>query len=80
MLKEKSEQDEMEARSNGSVNDELPASIDLRDLAFTYLVTPYVLVENPLNAEKLTSLMNDSDDEMTVDNLSESSEEEYELY
>ncbi|KAI8880654.1 hypothetical protein K501DRAFT_335235 [Backusella circina FSU 941] len=80
MLNDSNQQDDMmmEARSSTS-NDELPSSIGLRDLAFTYLVTPYVLVENPLNAEKLTSLMNDSDDEMMVDNLSESSEEEYEL-
>jgi hypothetical protein len=56
------------------------SSINLRDLAFSYQITPYVLVENPLNAEKLTALLNDSEDEMTVDNLSDSSsEEDYEL-
>lgn len=55
-------------------------SINLRDLAFAYHITPYVLVENPLNAEKLTALLNDSEDETIVDNLSDSSsEEDYEL-
>lgn len=56
------------------------SSINLRDLAFAYQITPYVLVENPLNAEKLTALLNDSEDEVVVDNLSDSSsEEDYEL-
>lgn len=56
------------------------SSINLRDLAFAYHITPYVLVENPLNAEKLTALLNDSEDEVIVDNLSDSSsEEDYEL-
>ncbi|GAA5810759.1 hypothetical protein MFLAVUS_004185 [Mucor flavus] len=55
-------------------------SINLHDLAFAYHITPYVLVENPLNAEKLTALLNDSEDETIVDNLSDSSsEEDYEL-
>lgn len=59
---------------------EQPSSISLRDLAFTYHITPYVLVEKPLNAEKLTALLEDSEDEMMVDNLSDSSsEEDYEL-
>lgn len=52
------------------------SSINLRDLAFAYHITPYVLVENPLNAEKLTALLNDSEDEMVVDNLGDSSSEE----
>lgn len=56
------------------------SSINLRDLAFAYHITPYVLVENPLNAEKLTALLNDSEDEISVDGLSDSSsEEDYEL-
>lgn len=56
------------------------SSINLKDLAFAYHITPFVLVENPLNAEKLTALLNDSEDEMSVDDLSDSSsEEDYEL-
>ncbi|ORY96529.1 transcriptional regulator of RNA polII, SAGA, subunit-domain-containing protein [Syncephalastrum racemosum] len=50
-------------------------SIALRDLAFSFSVQPYVLVENPLNAEKLTALLTDSEDEETDDNLGDSCSE-----
>lgn len=50
-------------------------SITLRDLAFSFFVSPYVLVENPLNAEKLTALLTDSEDEVTDEDLGESSSE-----
>ncbi|KAG2208538.1 transcriptional regulator of RNA polII, SAGA, subunit-domain-containing protein [Mucor mucedo] len=70
---EEEEEEEKEENAEGS-------SINLRDLAFAYHITPYVLVENPLNAEKLTALLNDSEDEVVVDNLGDSSsEEDYEL-
>ncbi|CEI92775.1 hypothetical protein RMCBS344292_07028 [Rhizopus microsporus] len=52
-------------------------SISLHDLAFSYNITPYVLVEKPLYAEKLTALLSDSEDEVIVDNLNEASDEEY---
>ncbi|KAL9538474.1 hypothetical protein PS6_011545, partial [Mucor atramentarius] len=74
MLREEEQQD------HDMINEQEQSSISLRDLAFTYQITPYVLVEKPLNAEKLTALLEDSDDEMIVDNLSDSSsEEDYEL-
>ncbi|CEP07333.1 hypothetical protein [Parasitella parasitica] len=73
MLREEDEDHDM-------INEQEQSSISLRDLAFTYQITPYVLVEKPLNAEKLTALLEDSEDEMMVDNLSDSSsEEDYEL-
>lgn len=69
-----------EVDAKDGMNSAEEPSINLRDLAFAYHITPFVLVENPLNAEKLTALLNDSEDEMIVDNLSESSlEEDYEL-
>jgi hypothetical protein len=82
MLREKENEDVEMARveDEDKQEEEEKSSINLRDLAFTYHITPYVLVENPLNAEKLTALLNDSEDEMIVDNLSDSSsEEDYEL-
>ncbi|KAI8053683.1 transcriptional regulator of RNA polII, SAGA, subunit-domain-containing protein [Gilbertella persicaria] len=51
------------------------SSITLHDLAFTYRITPYVLVEKPLNAEKLTALLTESEDEELVDNLNDDEEE-----
>ncbi|KAF7724781.1 hypothetical protein EC973_000737 [Apophysomyces ossiformis] len=55
-------------------------SLRLRDLAFSFQLTPYVLVENPLNGERLTSLMIESENEETDDELEESSSEgEFEL-
>lgn len=73
MVRTEEEGVEEEDKAEGS-------SINLRDLAFAYHITPYVLVENPLNAEKLTALLNDSEDEVIVDNLGDSSsEEDYEL-
>ncbi|KAG0165711.1 hypothetical protein DFQ28_008384 [Apophysomyces sp. BC1034] len=55
-------------------------SLRLRDLAFSFQLTPYVLVENPLNGERLTSLMVESENEVTDDELEESSSEgEFEL-
>ncbi|KAI8979228.1 transcriptional regulator of RNA polII, SAGA, subunit-domain-containing protein [Mycotypha africana] len=79
--KQQDEDDEMlKAMPAADMNEEKQSSITLEDLAFTYHITPYVLVEKPLNAEKLTALMEDSDDEMLVDNLSDSSlEEDYDL-
>lgn len=50
-------------------------SISLRDLAFSFSVSPYVLVENPLSAERLTALLTDSEDEETDDDLGDSSSE-----
>lgn len=79
MIRDGDEDDSEIDPKNGMDSAEEP-SINLRDLAFAYHITPFVLVENPLNAEKLTALLNDSEDEMIVDNLSESSsEEDYEL-
>ncbi|KAI8981091.1 transcriptional regulator of RNA polII, SAGA, subunit-domain-containing protein, partial [Pilobolus umbonatus] len=73
-IDEDSSMHSMNSHSNNMPSD----SINLRDLAFSYLITPYVLVEKPLSAEKLTALMSDSEDEELVDNLSDSSlEEEY---
>ncbi|KAG1439475.1 hypothetical protein G6F56_012284 [Rhizopus delemar] len=55
-------------------------SINLHDLAFSFNITPYVLVEKPLFSEKLTALLSDSEDEVVVDNLNEiSSDDEYNL-
>lgn len=73
-VKLKQEESEDHDMTNGEL--ESRSSIALRDLAFTYHITPYVLVENPLNAEKLTALLTDSEDEEIVDNLSDSSSEE----
>lgn len=74
------DEDENEYEVKNGMDTEEEPSINLRDLAFAYHITPFVLVENPLNAEKLTALLNDSEDEMIVDNLSDSSsEEDYEL-
>ncbi|KAI7853418.1 transcriptional regulator of RNA polII, SAGA, subunit-domain-containing protein [Circinella umbellata] len=50
-------------------------SISLHDLAFSFSVSPYVLVENPLNAERLTALLTDSEDELTDDELGDTSSE-----
>ncbi|KAG0737322.1 hypothetical protein G6F23_010414 [Rhizopus arrhizus] len=56
------------------------SSINLHDLAFSFNITPYVLVEKPLFSEKLTALLSDSEDEVVVDNLNEiDSDEEYNL-
>lgn len=80
MLREKGNEDVEMTSEDKQEEEEEKSSINLRDLAFTYHITPYVLVENPLNAEKLTALLNDSEDEIIVDNLSDSSsEEDYEL-
>ncbi|CAO3608928.1 unnamed protein product [Mucor hiemalis] len=74
------DEDENEYEVKNGMDTEEEPSINLRDLAFAYHITPFVLVENSLNAEKLTALLNDSEDEMIVDNLSDSSsEEDYEL-
>lgn len=74
------DEDENEYEVKNGMDTEEEPSINLRDLAFAYHITPFVLVENPLNAEKLTALLNDSEDEVIVDNLSDSSsEEDYEL-
>ncbi|KAI8377697.1 transcriptional regulator of RNA polII, SAGA, subunit-domain-containing protein [Radiomyces spectabilis] len=55
-------------------------SLNLHDLAFSFQVTPFVLVENPLNVEKLTALMTDSEDEVTDDGLGDTtSEDEFDL-
>lgn len=78
MLREEDEDHDM--INNNNEGEQEQSSISLRDLAFTYQITPYVLVEKPLNAEKLTALLEDSEDEMIVDNLSDSSsEEDYEF-
>ena len=55
-------------------------SITLKDLAFSYRITPYVLVEKPLNAEKLTALLQDSDEEELVDNLDDMSDDDDDDY
>ncbi|KAI9246373.1 transcriptional regulator of RNA polII, SAGA, subunit-domain-containing protein [Sporodiniella umbellata] len=60
--------------------DKEPTSISLHDLAFSFNITPYVLVEKPLFSEKLSALLSDSEDEVIVDNLNEtSSDDEYSL-
>ncbi|KAI8097405.1 transcriptional regulator of RNA polII, SAGA, subunit-domain-containing protein [Halteromyces radiatus] len=48
------------------------ASLNLRDLAFSFRMTPYVLVENLLNAERMTALITDSEDEETDEDLDDS--------
>ncbi|KAI8145791.1 transcriptional regulator of RNA polII, SAGA, subunit-domain-containing protein [Fennellomyces sp. T-0311] len=50
-------------------------SISLHDLAFSFAVSPYVLVESPFNAERLTALLTDSEDEVTDDDLGDTSSE-----
>ena len=71
---------ENEEMTKVGLEEEDEPSIKLRDLAFAYQITPYVLVENPMNAEKLTALLDDSEDEVSEDNLSDSSsEEDYQL-
>ncbi|KAI9497850.1 transcriptional regulator of RNA polII, SAGA, subunit-domain-containing protein [Zychaea mexicana] len=55
-------------------------SISLHDLAFSFSISPYVLVENALNAERLTALLTDSEDEITDDDLGDTgSEGDFEL-
>ncbi|ORX43008.1 hypothetical protein DM01DRAFT_1340872 [Hesseltinella vesiculosa] len=52
------------------------SSLNQRDLAFSLRASPYVLVENLLNAERLTALMSDSEDEaVSDDDLDDSSTE-----
>lgn len=67
-------EDEESSTTSSSV-DTPGDSISLRDLAFSFSVSPYVLVENPLSAERLTALLTDSEDEETDDDLGDSSSE-----
>ncbi|KAI7877206.1 hypothetical protein K492DRAFT_209841 [Lichtheimia hyalospora FSU 10163] len=71
----KNEQDEESSTTSSSSVDTPGDSISLRDLAFSFSVSPYVLVENPLSAERLTALLTDSEDEETDDDLGDSSSE-----
>ncbi|CAO3641334.1 unnamed protein product [Cunninghamella blakesleeana] len=50
-------------------------SIGLRDLAFSFRLTPYITVENLLNNERLTALMSENEDILTDDELDDSSSE-----
>lgn len=50
-------------------------SIGLRDLAFSFRLTPYITVENLLNNERLTALMSENEDTLTDDELDDSSSE-----
>ncbi|SAM04938.1 hypothetical protein [Absidia glauca] len=47
-------------------------SLNLRDMAFSFRMTPYVMVENLLNAERLTALITDSEDEEIDEGLDDS--------
>ncbi|KAI9319709.1 transcriptional regulator of RNA polII, SAGA, subunit-domain-containing protein [Dichotomocladium elegans] len=68
--------DRQSISSSMSSIDTLVDSITLRDLAFSFAVSPYVLVETPLNAEKLTVMLTDSENEETDDDLGDSSSED----
>lgn len=71
----KNEDEESSSITSSSSVDTPGDSISLRDLAFSFSVSPYVLVENPLSAERLTALLTDSEDEETDDDLGDSSSE-----
>ncbi|CAO3596245.1 unnamed protein product [Absidia cylindrospora] len=47
-------------------------SLNVRDLTFSFRITPYVMVENLLNAERLTALNTDSEDEEMDEDLDDS--------
>ncbi|ORZ24718.1 transcriptional regulator of RNA polII, SAGA, subunit-domain-containing protein [Absidia repens] len=47
-------------------------SLNLRDLTFSFRMTPYVMVENLLNAERLTALNTDSEGEEMDEDLDDS--------
>ncbi|KAL1927512.1 hypothetical protein VTP01DRAFT_3749 [Rhizomucor pusillus] len=51
-------------------------SIALRDLQFSLSMSPYVLVERPMNAERLLAILTDSEDEETDDYLGDSGSED----
>lgn len=72
---DKNEDEESSSITSSSSVDTPGDSISLRDLAFSFSVSPYVLVENPLSAERLTALLTDSEDEETDDDLGDSSSE-----
>lgn len=57
--------------------------IATKDLAFTFDLSPYILVETPLSAERVTTLIADSEDEEDeyddTDDELESDEGEFEI-
>ncbi|CAO3636550.1 unnamed protein product [Cunninghamella echinulata] len=62
--------------NNQSMNDSTQkTSIGLRDLAFSFRLSPYITVENLLNTERLTALITENDDTVTDDELDDSSSE-----